>query len=94
MPDTFPAFRQADLKLSEQIRALRREIADTRSKRRGLDIALSTRMNKLARLEAKQVMGDPFESAILRGPKSFARLEAQMTKNRCLSPARIAMACS
>ena len=59
MPDTFPASRQSDLKLSEQIRALRREIADTRTKRRGLDIALATRMNALARLEAQQAISLP-----------------------------------
>ena len=56
MPDTFPASRQADLQLSEKIRALRREIAEARGKRRGIDIALATRMNALARLEAQQAM--------------------------------------
>jgi hypothetical protein len=56
MPDTFPASQQTDLQLSEKIRALRREIAEARHKHSGLDIAIKTRMNALARLEAQQAM--------------------------------------
>ena len=56
MPDTFPASSQTDLQLSEKIRALRREIADARHKRLSIDIALQSRMNALARLEAQQAM--------------------------------------